>query len=153
MKIVAHTMEYRGETLCSKLKTRNYSADDFAEYKQIYEECFFDMRTALERFPVNCCRSAGELLQKSSMIFILEVENQIAGSIAIYGNEIDDLIVSKKFRRQGYGKALLQFAVALMQKNNVSPIILHAADWNQNAIKMYLNNGFKIVKTETVRQG
>ena len=43
---------------------------------------------------------------------------------------------------------MLKFAVSYMQKNNVSPISLQVADWNQGAIIMYQKNGFQIVKTE-----
>ncbi|MBS4535710.1 GNAT family N-acetyltransferase [Clostridium sp. D2Q-14] len=74
------------------------------------------------------------------------------GSVAIYGNEIDDLIVSKEYQKKGYGKKTLIFAINRMQQKNISPIILHVADWNQGAIKMYLNNGFKITKTEIIER-
>ena len=74
--------------------------------------------------------------------------SKLVGSVAIYGNEIDDLIVGKSYQRAGYGEALLQFAISHMQSNNISPIVLHVADWNQGAIKMYMKNGFAIVKTE-----
>lgn len=81
-------------------------------------------------------------------IYILEIDGKLVGSVAIYDNEIDDLIVGKSYQRAGYGEALLQFAISHMQSNNISPIVLHVADWNQGAIKMYIKNGFAIVKTE-----
>lgn len=92
----------------------------------------------------------GVLLNKSENIFILEIDNHLAGSVAIYKNEIDDLFVAKSYQRKGYGKGLLRFAVARMQRMGVSPIILHVADWNRGAISLYTKNGFRIVKTETV---
>ncbi len=106
------------------------------------------MRTALQRFPVDCCDSKEELERKKDKIYILEVDGKLIGSVAIYGNEIDDLIVEKSFQRVGYGEALLQSAISYMQSNNISPIVLHVADWNQGAIKMYMKNGFATVKTE-----
>lgn len=121
---------------------------DYDEYKRIYEDCFFDMRTALALTPINCCDGQEELFQKREEIFILEIDDLLIGSVAIYGNEIDDLIVAKEFQRKGYGQLLLKFAVSYMQKNNVSPISLQVADWNQGAIIMYQKNGFQIVKTE-----
>ena len=42
----------------------------------------------------------------------------------------------------------MQFAISYMQSDNIFPIVLHVADWNQGAIKMYMKNGFAIVKTE-----
>lgn len=148
MKIIAHTMEYRGGSIVSPLRLRNCSAFDYEEYKRIYEECFRDMRTALQRFPVDCCDSKEELEHKKDKIYILEIDGKLVGSVAIYDNEIDDLIVGKSYQRAGYGEALLQFAISYMQSNNISPIVLHVADWNQGAIKMYMKNGFAIVKTE-----
>lgn len=148
MKIIVHTMEYRGGYIVSPLRLRNYSAFDYEEYKRIYEECFRGMRTALQRFPVDCCASKEELERKKEKIYILMIDGKLIGSVAIYDNEIDDLIVEKNYQRMGYGEALLQFAISYMQSNCISPIVLHVADWNQGAIKMYIKNGFAIVKTE-----
>ena len=50
----------------------------------------------------------------------------------------------------GYGETLLRFSVSRLQNSNISTIVLHVADWNQGAIKMYLKNGFSIVSTEVV---
>ncbi|MCR2046283.1 GNAT family N-acetyltransferase [Acetatifactor muris] len=151
MQIIAHTMEYYGEQISSDLHVSNYSPNDYEEYKRVYEECFFDMRTALGLTPVNCCDNEYELLQKASQIFLLRREGALIGSVAIYENEIDDLIVAKEFQGQGYGRELLLFAVSKMQKDGVKSISLHVADWNQNAVQIYLNNGFVIVKTEIVK--
>ena len=150
MKIAAHTMEYQGGRIVSHLQLRNYSALDYKEYKRIYEECFHDMRIALQRFPIEYCGSREELERKKEEIYILEIDGKIIGSVAIYGNEIDDLVVEKSFQRMGYGTALLRFAVSYLQSNHTSPIILHVADWNQSALKIYLKNSFSIVKTEEV---
>ncbi|MCA5964579.1 GNAT family N-acetyltransferase [Blautia sp. RD014234] len=49
-------------------------------------------------------------------MFILEDNKKIIGSVAVYGNEIDDLIVAKSHQRRGYGERLLKFAVSYLQK-------------------------------------
>ncbi len=95
MEIVAHTMEYRGGNVSSDLAVRNYADGDYEDYKRVYEACFSEMRAALKLFPVNCCDSREDLLKKANDIFILETSGKLAGSVAIYGNEIDDLIVAK----------------------------------------------------------
>ena len=82
MKIIAHTMEYRGRSIVSPLRLRNYSAFDYEEYKRIYEECFRDMRTALQRFPVDCCDSKEELEHKKDKIYILEIDGKLVGSVS-----------------------------------------------------------------------
>ena len=150
MKIVAHTMEYQGGYIESHICLRNYSVSDYDEYKRIYEECFHDMRAALQLVPVDCCDSKEELERKKDKIYVLEMNGKLIGSVAIYDNEIDGLVVEKSFQRTGYGETLLRFAVSRLQNSNISPIVLHVADWNQGAIKMYLKNGFSIVSTEVV---
>lgn len=151
MEIIAHTMEYQGGGVSSDLPVSNYADEDYEEYKRIYEDCFSEMRAALGLFPVNCCDGREALLKKAKDIFLLKVSGKMVGSVAIYGNEIDDLIVAKEFQGKGCGTALLRFAVARMQNAGVEPIQLHVADWNRNAMALYLKNGFQIVKTETVR--
>lgn len=150
MKIVVHTMEYHGGAMVSDLPMKNYSDVDYHEYKRIYNECFRDMRKALQIFLVDCCSSKEELQLKKEKIYVLEMDNRFIGSVAIYDNEIDDLIVEKSFQRMGYGEALLQFAISYLQSNHVSPIVLRVADWNQGAVKMYLKNGFSIIKTDVI---
>ena len=76
MKIAAHTMEYQGGRIVSHLQLRNYSALDYKEYKRIYEECFHDMRIALQRFPIECYGSQEELERKKGKIYILEIDKK-----------------------------------------------------------------------------
>lgn len=151
MDIIAHTMEYCGEAVHSELMLRNYTGSDYKRYKKAYEACFSEMRTALCLNPVNCCSSEKKLLQNSGSIFIYEENGILIGSVAVYGNEIDDLFVAKEFQKKGYGEELLRFALYKMQKAGVTPIVIHVADWNRGAVKLYQKNGFKFVKTEVVR--
>ncbi len=73
MKLVVHTMEYQGGHVTS----------------------------SLQLFPVDCCGSEEELEHKKDKIYILEIDSKLIGSVAIYGNEIDDLIVKKDSQRIG----------------------------------------------------
>lgn len=72
MGVIAHTMEYQGGSVVSRLQPRNYSVFDFDEYRTMYEECFRDMRTALGIFPVDCCGSKEELEQKKEKSMFLK---------------------------------------------------------------------------------
>lgn len=38
-----------------------------------------------------------------------------------------------------------------IKEQGYEEIISHVAEWNQNAVKLYLKNGFSIVKRERVR--
>ena len=149
--LVAHTMQYTGgEPVSSDWRLRTYSDADYPAYRTAYNDCFSDMRRALHLSPVHCCSDRAALLAKAKDIFILEAAGELAGSVAIYGNEIDDLFVRKDFQGKGYGQGLLQFAVARMQRDGVSPITLHVAAWNQGAVRLYERNGFRITATEVV---
>jgi len=146
-----YTMEYKGDFIDSDISLKQYTDCCFEEYKRIYEDCFFEMRSALGLLPINACDSREELLKKSNDIYIYIENGSMIGSVAIFGNEIDELIVAKEFQRKGYGQMLLNFAISHIQKNSVSPISLCVTDWNKGAINMYLKNGFQIMKTEQIK--
>lgn len=78
-------------------------------------------------------------------------EEEIIGSVACYGNEIDDLIVNKKYQKKGYGKQLLLWGMQHIRRLNEEPITLHVAEWNQNALRLYKEVGFEVVSSERVR--
>ena len=117
---------------------------------RIYNECFYDMRKALDRKPYNFLSDYKQIANQKNDIYLLIECNQIIGSVACYGNEVDDLIVNKKYQNKGYGKKLLLFAMNLIRKSNNDPITLHVAKWNENALKLYTNIGFVITNTETI---
>ena len=68
-----------------------------------------------------------------------------------YWNELDDLIVGKPFQNQGLGQKLLLWGMNHIKEQGYDEIILHAAEWNQNAVRLYLKNGFTVQKKEKVR--
>ena len=117
--ITAHTMEYCGNLVESNVELVQYSDDYFLDYKRIYEDCFHEMRTALELHPVDNCDSREELLNKQCDIFLYIENGILIGSVATYENEIDDLIVAKDYQCKGYGKQILCFAISHMQKKNI----------------------------------
>ena len=94
MKVIVHEMEYKGGQMVSDLRLRHYSNSDYRKYRRVYEECFHEMRAALQRFPVDICASREKLEQEKGNIYILEVDGKLNGSVAIYGNEIDDMSIS-----------------------------------------------------------
>lgn len=152
MEIIAYEMKLNK----SKVDAPNISCIPFPkpyfeEYKRIYNECFYDMRKALDIEPHDFLHDYEQIVDKSADIFLLVDKEEIIGSVACYGNEIDDLIVNRKFQRQGYGKQLLLWAIRHIRERNDEPITLHVADWNQGAIMLYEKCGFEIVKAEKVR--
>ena len=150
MSILAYTMTYKGTSIDSKLATVQFEEKYYEEYKNIYNDCFYEMRKALELQPYHDCDSLDALLSKKNDIFLLLINDELVGAVAIYENEVDDLIVAKAFQNQGFGRQLLLFAVNLLQKRNRSPIQLGVVEWNQKAISLYKKNGFIVSKIETV---
>lgn len=114
---------------------------------RIYNECFYDMRKALDIIPYNWYSEYSQMADKSSSIFVLLENHHIIGSVACYGNEIDDLID----RNRGYGKQLLLWAMNYIRQRSDSEITLHVAEWNKGALRMYERTGFVVRKRERVR--
>lgn len=121
MKFTVHTMEYAGGRAEASLDLRNYQDSDYEEYRIMYNGCFLAMRTALELQPAECCAGREELARRRSEIWILEISGTLAGSVAVYGKEIDDLVVKGEFQGQGLGRALLQWALVLLEKEGRGP--------------------------------
>lgn len=59
---------------------------------------------------------------------------------------IQSLAVLSEFRNQGIGKKLLDYANEMAKKENFDNITLHAWADNQKAIKLYLNEGYKVIR-------
>lgn len=150
MNFTVHTMEYVGGRAETSLDLRNYRDSDYEEYRAMYNGCFLAMRTALGIRPAECCKTREELAQSRSEIWVLERSGVLAGSVAVYGNEIDDLVVKGDFQGRGLGRALLQWALALLEAEGRGPAVLHVADWNRRAMELYRKQGFRIIKTEVI---
>ena len=120
------------------------------QYKTGYNAAFRPMREALNIKPYDWYHDTNKILDKSSDIYLLVEEEVLIGSVACYGNEIDDLFVIDGCRHNGYGKQLLIWAMDHIASSGYDELILHVAEWNQRAVQMYINEGFKIVKTDVV---
>ncbi len=152
MEVFAYEMYYDKEAvenigICCVPFEKKY----FEEYMRIYNECFFDMRKALDIEPYDFLQNYGQISEKAKDIYLLLENEQIIGSVACYGNEIDDLFVNKRFQRKGYGRQLLLWGMQQIRKNNLAEIILHVAAWNEEACKLYQQMGFEIKKVIKVR--
>lgn len=121
------------------------------EYRRIYNECFFPMRKALEIEPFNYYSEYSQMEKNVSHTFLYMVDGEIAGSAACFDNEIDDLIVNPKYRKQGIGRQLVLWAVQYIRSNGYEDVILHAAEWNTAAIRLYESVGFKVTERFKVR--
>ena len=120
------------------------------QYKKTYNAAFRPMREALNIRPFDWYHDNDQIIKKVADIYILVENNELIGSVACYGNEIDDLFVSDSFRQKGYGRNLLIWAMNRIASCGYDEMIIHVAEWNQGGVQMYKNEGFEIVKTEII---
>lgn len=137
-------MNYKGDKRGSSLKPIRYKDTYYHEYKEIYENCFYDMRKSLNIKPYMVYPSRDELIEKQDNIFMLVDKDKIIGSVTLLNNEIDDLIVNKDYQNKGYGKKLLNFGINHYISQGSKDVYLRVANWNSKAINIYKNAGFRI---------
>ncbi|MBD5524870.1 MAG: GNAT family N-acetyltransferase [Lachnospiraceae bacterium] len=121
------------------------------EYMRIYNECFYEMRKDLEIEPYNFYSDYFQMKNKTNDTFLYLQDGIIIGAVSCYDNEVDDLIVNKAFQGQGFGQKLLLWGMNHIKEQGYNEIVLHVAEWNQNAVNLYLKTGFHIRKKEKVR--
>ena len=150
-EIIAYEMlynkafEYQNDIICVPFQKKYWN-----EYMSIYNECFYKMRKALEVEPINFYYDYSQIKDKINDIFLFLQNGVMVGAVSCYENEIDDLIVEQSFQGQGIGQKLLLWGMNHIREQGYEEIILHVAEWNQNAVKLYLKNGFSIKKRERV---
>ena len=141
--ILAYTMEYKTSVEeSSSVRLIPYSSEYQGQYKALYNDCYHEMREALNIKPYDYIQDDSFFDSGMEDIYILKSENEIVGSVALKGEEIDDLIVSPKYQRKGYGKQILLWA---LENINSKKIFLRVARWNKRAINLYEKNGFEII--------
>lgn len=151
-EIIAYEMQFNGEEIhFTDIELIPFNDKYYSEYELIYNECFYDMRKALDVKPYHFYSDYEQMKDKKKDIFLLLQDNIIVGSVACYGNEIDDLIVNKKYQNNGIGKKLLLWAIRNIRTYSQNPIIIHVAKWNEKALSIYQRNGFIITNTEKIR--
>ncbi len=114
------------------------------KYKEIYNDCFREMREALNIKPYEFIQDDSFFETGMESVYLLINGDEIIGSVALKDEEIDDLIVNRKYQGQGYGRQILLWALEHIQSEKV---ILHVAEWNRKAVHLYKQNGFEITKT------
>lgn len=114
------------------------------QYKKMYNTCYHEMREALGIKPYDFIQDDSFFDEGMENVYLLLKDEEIIGSVALKGEEIDDLIVNPDYQGQGYGRQLLLWA---LQNIGTEKIVLHVAAWNEKAVKLYKRCGFEITKT------
>ena len=150
MEFTVYEMQYcKKEVPYEEISCVSFDPARFEEYKTIYNAGFYEMRKALGIEPYDFLHSFEQIEEKTKDIALCIIDGEIAGTVACYGNEVDDLVVSQKFQKQGYGRKLLLWAMKQIRERSAEPITLHVAAWNEHAHALYKKTGFEITK-ETV---
>ena len=146
----------KGDFPASDIECIPFSNSVFEQYKEQYEkaynEAFFPMRKALNIKPYEWFSNGGAKLIVKPDVYVLIENNNLIGSVGCYRNEVDDLFVNPSYMKNGYGRKLLVWAMNHIKEQGHKKIVLHVAEWNEAAIKMYLNEGFIITGKETIKQ-
>ena len=124
-------LKYQNDIICVPFRKEYWN-----EYMKIYNECFCKMRKALEVEPINFYYDYSQIKDKIKDIFLYLQNGGIIGAVSCYENELDDLIVEKSFQGQGIGQKLLFWGINHIKEQGYEEIILHVAEWNQNAVKL-----------------
>ena len=152
MEIIVYEMKYVKDSVGkSDIVCIPFEEKYFQEYMGMYNECFYEMRKALDIQPYNYLNDYKQIVEKIKDIYLLVNQGELIGSVACYGNEIDDLIVNKKLQHRGYGKKLLLWGMQRIRAKNNEPITLHVAKWNNDAFMLYKKAGFEIANIEKIR--
>jgi ribosomal protein S18 acetylase RimI-like enzyme len=126
------------------IKMNPYSSEFQEKYKRMYNVCYHEMRESLHIEPYDYIQDDSFFESGMDVVYLLTDQDVLIGSVALKGNEIDDLIVNTRFQGRGYGRQILLWALEHM---NTERIILHVAEWNKKAIHLYQKTGFEIVNT------
>ena len=133
---------------------RLLSKNDYEQYFQLINE-FRSTNYTKEQFvhflEENENENENENKNKNIHIWVIEINNELIASgtilyetklihnISLYAH-IEDIIVSSKYRKNGYGLILLNELVGICKKNNSYKILL---DCQEELIKFYEKSGFK----------
>ena len=121
-----------------------YSSEYQEAYKKMYNSCYHEMREALNIEPYDFIQDDSFFDSKMDFVYCLLKEGILVGSVALKRNEIDDLLVAPDYQGRGIGRDILLWAI---EHISAEPVILHVADWNKRAIRLYESLGFEIIKT------
>lgn len=142
---IAYEMKYlKTVTEHSTTILVQYTPEYKDKYKKLYNECYYEMREALELEPYDFIQDDSFFESGMEQVYLLLKDDEIIGSVALKGTEIDDLLVDKRFQGNGYGKQLLLWALEHISTKYPT---LHVSGWNERAIKLYKSIGFEIIDT------
>lgn len=102
--------------------------------------------------------------EEKSIFYVIEVDSDVVGFI--YGYEeskgflpihkkrtyfyIDNIVVSSRYHRTGYGRMLLNKIISDCKERGYSDIMLNVYNFNKKAISLYQDIGFKDLSRDMI---
>lgn len=146
---LAYEMTYTHKTdERTSVRLLPYESSYQEQYKNLYNSCYHEMREALEIRPYDFIQDDSFFDEGMENVYILVKDNELIGSVALKGNEIDDLLVAVKYQGKGYGRQILLWALENINSDNIT---LHVAEWNTRAVRLYESVGFEVTKTIEIK--
>ena len=135
------------------LHFRKFISQDAALFKALnieWLEAYFEVEPIDERVLSNPQR---EILDPGGFIIMAEVNGVTIGTFAYIKKgeqlyEFSKMAIDPKYRGQGYGNIMMQFAIAFAEKHHWKKIILYSSTILENSIYLYRKFGFKEVPME-----
>lgn len=96
---------------------------------------------------------------KGAEAYGIEINGELIGVIELFYEDwskrcrVTELWLNKKYRRQGIGTMLMNFAKQKAKEKNARYIILETQTSNANAIAFYLAQGFNVIGYDTTCYG
>ena len=138
-----------------------YEDQHYVAKMSLESEAFSVLREENDIKPYNWYLAASEVALENNRIKTNKNKDYIdlffegaemVGASMVKDAEIELLFVNVKYQGKGYGKKILQFAVNRGLEQNASKVNLTALASNDKALKLYMNNGFRVVQAQDCRR-
>jgi len=148
-----HDMRYMGGMQPEvRLDFINYEDKYFKKYVSLIGEAFYELREANDIKPYNCSDFSDKERQhwldnKKYVYLLLDEKDEIITTIMVKDGLIDEVMTSKGYEGQGYGKKAVQFGINRALNEGAKNIELCVIEWNEKARRLYEGLGFKVIQT------
>ncbi|MEM0982300.1 MAG: N-acetyltransferase [Cyanobacteria bacterium P01_H01_bin.58] len=126
------------------VNTRSYQSTDWLRLCEIHDASRLDelsLTVGTDAFLTLEQTAESEGLFDDNLV-VAEVDGVVRGFVAYSDEELTWLYVDPQFYKQGVGRSLVRHAVA----DSTSAMELEVLEGNTPALKLYLAEGFKVVK-------
>lgn len=145
-EVLVHKMQYFGGRAESDLNLVKYEDKYYDQYRKVSCDCFRSLSLATNMDP-DRFYTREDLMEMKDSVLILLIKDEVVGAVETGDGSIEHLFVKTTHQNKGYGKKLLDYGIKRLQQESDKPVTLYVDDLNKSAIRLYENNGFKIVES------